>query len=78
MRAGLCICVLEPRISAFRVLALLAAASRIMSVSHRPSSSQALYFVADPVQQQSHGNFVRTTTNTAYVDITYARVLCVL
>ena len=34
-------------------VALLAAAARVMYISHRPSSSQTLYFVAATVQQQS-------------------------
>ena len=49
---------------------------RIMSsVSHRPSSSQAFYFVADTVQQQSHSKFVWITTHYACVDIVYECVL---
>ena len=33
-----------------------------MSVSHRASSSQALYFAAAMVQQQSHSKFLWTTS----------------
>ena len=59
---GLCICVLEPGIFNLFFFALLLAAaavrvmsvSRAMFVSRRPSSSQALYFVAAMVQQQAH------------------------
>ena len=52
---------------------------RIMSsVSRRPSSSQALDFGADTVQQQSRCKFVWTTTYYACVGIAYACVLCVL
>ena len=59
---GLCICVLEPGIFTLFFFALLLAAaavrvmsvSRAMFVSRRPSSSQALYFVAAMVQQQAH------------------------
>ena len=44
--AGLvCVFVLEPHMSACFFALLLAAAVRIMSVSHRPSSSQALCFL---------------------------------
>ena len=42
----------KSRISAFRLL--LCGCCCIMSVSHHPSRSQALYFVAATAQQQSH------------------------
>ena len=48
VRVCLCICVLEPHISAFCFCALLAvitaAVSRCLYQSHRPLSSQALYY----------------------------------
>ena len=37
-------------------------------MSYRPSTSQALYFVADTVQQQLHSKFVWTATYYACVD----------
>ena len=59
---------------------LLAAAAVLCRLSHRPSSSQALYFVAATVQQQSHNNFVWTTSYFACVGIAdiCVHVLCVL
>ena len=54
-----CIGVLEPHVSDFFCFFFSACCCcRIMSVSHRPSSSQALHSVAATVQQQSHGKFV--------------------
>ena len=49
----------------------------MLSVSHRASSSQALYCVAATVQQQSHSKFVWTTTYYTCVDSTCMRVFCV-
>ena len=63
----------------FRFFALLAAAAAAVSclLSHRPSSSQGLYFGGVTVQQQSHSKFVWTTTYYTCVDSTCMRVFCV-
>ena len=52
-----------PRFSFIFYFVFSACCSRIMpSVSHRGSSSRALYFVAATVQLQSHSKFVWTTS----------------
>ena len=69
--AGLCRCAGTPHSSFLFFFALSArcCCCRITSsVSHRPSNSQALYFVTATVQQQSHSKFVWTSS---------MRVLCV-
>ena len=75
VRASLCICVLEPHISAFCFFCSVCSCCccfccRIMSVSHRPSSSQALDFVADTIQHKC----LCSTTYHACVDIYHMRV----
>ena len=64
MRAGLCIYVLEPHVPVLFFLCYMLAVAAAVScrLYHSPSSSQALYFVAATVQQQSHNKFVWTTS----------------
>ena len=66
LRACRCVrvCALEPHNLKFQLLvflALISAAAAATAVSHRASSSQALYLMAATVQQQSHSKFVWTT-----------------
>ena len=63
VRAGLCMGVLEPHISAFyySCSACCCCCCRIVSPSHRSASSLSLYFVVPTVQQQSHSKFVWST-----------------